>query len=134
MATIKAKTPVNTTATTTTATKNRRIEDSEMKIDRLTEGALPYFRSIFKQIEYLGILRKTESQDNTHKWIGTYNTRQMILNKFFKWLYNNQDEPDHRKWISPPFIQGTRQLPRKEKKSHLTNHLISGLSESMPYF
>ncbi|HKG30398.1 MAG TPA: hypothetical protein VKA91_03940 [Nitrososphaeraceae archaeon] len=36
MATIKAKTPVNTTATTT-ATKNRRIEDFEMKFDSLTE-------------------------------------------------------------------------------------------------
>jgi hypothetical protein len=148
------KTPINTTATT--AAKNRRIEDLEMKIDSLTEGVLPYFRSIFKYmalanpenakivcefltaehneyniklssrltkikiiylfnkylgfkpfqqitkqdiLEYLGTLRKTESQDNTHKWIGTYNTRQMVINKFFKWLYNNQNEPDHRKWI-----------------------------------
>ena len=48
MATIKAETPVNTTATTTA--KNRRIEDLEMKIDSLTEGALPYFRPIFKQM------------------------------------------------------------------------------------
>jgi hypothetical protein len=143
MATLKAKTSITTTAT---AAKNRRIEDLEMTIDSLTEGALPYFRSIFKQLalanpenakilcefltaeynecniklssrltkikiiylfnkhldfkpfeqitkqdilEYLGTLRKTESQDNTHKWIGTYNTRQMVINKFFKWLYNN---------------------------------------------
>jgi integrase/recombinase XerD len=168
------KLKANTSITTATSTKNRRA-DLEMKIDYLTEGALPYFRSIFKQmalanpenakivcefltaehnecniklssrltkikiiylfnkhlgfkpfkqitkqdiLEYLGTLRKTESQDNTHKWIGTYNTRQMVINKFFKWLYNNQDEPDHRKWISPPCIQGIRQLPRKEKSPY----------------
>jgi hypothetical protein len=47
MATLKAKTSITTIATTA---KNRRIEDLEMKIDSLTEGALPYFRSIFKQM------------------------------------------------------------------------------------
>jgi hypothetical protein len=35
-------------------------------------------------MQYLSTLRKTESEDPTHKWIGTYNTRQMVLNKFFK--------------------------------------------------
>ena len=35
-------------------------------------------------LDYLGALRKTESEDTTHKWIGTYNTRQMVISKFFK--------------------------------------------------
>jgi hypothetical protein len=30
-------------------------------------------------IDYLGTLRKPESEDNTHKWMGKYNTRQMVL-------------------------------------------------------
>jgi hypothetical protein len=47
MPTLKAKTSITTTAT---AAMNRRIEDLEMKICSLTEGALPYFRSIFKQM------------------------------------------------------------------------------------
>src|SRR5918992_4125117 len=31
---------------------------------------------------YLDSLRKPEAQDPTHKWIGTYNTRQMVISKF----------------------------------------------------
>jgi hypothetical protein len=44
MATLKAKTSI-----TTATEKNRRV-DLEMKIDSLTEDALPYFRSILKQM------------------------------------------------------------------------------------
>jgi hypothetical protein len=33
-------------------------------------------------MDYLNSLRKTESDDPNHKWIGTYNTRQMAINKF----------------------------------------------------
>lgn len=36
-------------------------------------------------IDYLNSLRKPEHLDPTHKWIGTHNTRQMILSKFFRW-------------------------------------------------
>ena len=42
-------------------------------------------------IDYLNSLRNTESLDPTHKWIGTYNTRQMILSKFFRWYYNKNE-------------------------------------------
>ena len=38
----------------------------------------------------------------------------MILTKFFRWLYN-PDEPDQRKRITPPCMQGINKLPRKEK-------------------
>ena len=38
----------------------------------------------------------------------------MILLKFFRWLYN-PDEPDQRKRITPPCMQGIKKLPRKEK-------------------
>jgi hypothetical protein len=49
-------------------------------------------------IDYLGSMRKSETQDPTHKWIGTYNTRQMILSKFFRWLHN-KNEHDSKKWL-----------------------------------
>jgi integrase len=67
---------------------------------------------------YLNSLKKQDSQDPTHKWIGTYNTRQMVISKFFKWLYNYQDEPDSSKWVAPPCVQGIKQLSRKEKSPY----------------
>ena len=33
-------------------------------------------------LEYLNTLRKSPIDDPTQKWIGSYNGRQMILNKF----------------------------------------------------
>jgi hypothetical protein len=80
------------------------------------------FEKITKEdiIYYLSSLRKTESDDPTHKWIGTYNTRQMVLNKFFRWLYNHyqNSESDHEKWIAAPYMQGIKQLSRKEKSPY----------------
>jgi hypothetical protein len=64
-------------------------------------------------IAYFASLRKEELEDPTHKWIGTYNTRHMILSKFFKWIYN-QNELDYKKWIMPPCSQGMKPLPRRE--------------------
>lgn len=62
-------------------------------------------------------MRKDESEDPTHKWIGTYNTRHMILSKFFKWLYN-QNEMDCKKWILPRCLHGIKPIHRKEKSSY----------------
>ncbi len=77
------------------------------------------FQQITKNhvVEYLGSLRKTDAQDPSHKWIGTYNTRQMVLSKFFRWLYN-QNEPDHDKWLTPPCMQGVKLLARKEQSPY----------------
>jgi integrase len=65
-------------------------------------------------ISYLNSSRKAISDDPSQKWIGTYNGRQMILLKFFRWLYHS-DEPDQRKRITPPCMQGIKRLPKKEK-------------------
>jgi integrase len=65
-------------------------------------------------LNYLNSLRKPEQIDFNHKWIGSYNGRQMILTKFFRWLYN-PNESDQRKRITPPCVQGVKKLPRKEK-------------------
>jgi integrase len=68
-------------------------------------------------LSYLLSLKKSETDDPTHKWIGTYNVRLMILYKFFRWLYN-QNEPERKKWISPPCVQGIRALRKKEKSPY----------------
>jgi hypothetical protein len=46
-------------------------------------------------LDFLNKLRKTAVEDPTSKWIGSYNGRQIILTKFFRWL-SNYDEPDYR--------------------------------------
>jgi integrase len=66
---------------------------------------------------YLSSLRRSETDDPCHRWIGTYNTRQMVLSKFFRWLCN-QDEPNHDKWVTPSCMQGVKLLPRKERSTY----------------
>jgi integrase len=64
-------------------------------------------------LTYLNSSRKPIAEDPSQRWIGSYNGRQMILLKFFKWLYN-PDEPDQRKRITPTCMQGIKRLPKKE--------------------
>lgn len=66
---------------------------------------------------YLNSLRKPLTVDPIHRSIGTYNGRQMVFMKFFRWLYNS-DEPDHRKRITPPCMMGVKGLPRREKSPY----------------
>jgi integrase len=68
-------------------------------------------------LSYLNSLRKSASDDPIHRSIGTYNGRQMVFMKFFRWLYN-PDEPDHRKRITPPCMVGVKGLPRREKSPY----------------
>jgi hypothetical protein len=47
---------------------------------------------------YLDKCRKPENEDPLHKWIGSYNTRLVILSRFFKWLYYpNVEDPKKEK-------------------------------------
>jgi hypothetical protein len=36
---------------------------------------------------FLDTLRRTETEDPMHKWIGTYNLSVIKMIAFFKWLY-----------------------------------------------
>ncbi|MDN5845348.1 MAG: site-specific integrase [Candidatus Nitrosocosmicus sp.] len=65
---------------------------------------------------YLNNLRKTPSQDPSNKWVGTYNGRQTILLKFFRWLYSPNE--DYKNRSIPECMKGIRKLPRKEKTSY----------------
>jgi hypothetical protein len=56
------------------------------------------FLSISREdiLRYLDNLRKSETSDPFHKWIGTYNLRRILLLRFFKWLYYPEEEPKRR--------------------------------------
>lgn len=64
-------------------------------------------------ISFLNSLRKTETEDSNHKWIGTYNLYLITISTFFKWFYNPKTEPKQRP--KPDVIQNLKQLKRKEK-------------------
>jgi integrase len=69
---------------------------------------------------YLDKCRRPENDDPLHKWIGSYNTRRIILFRFFKWLYYPAvANPDKRNELSaqerkPECIMDIPQLKRKE--------------------
>ncbi len=64
-------------------------------------------------ISFLDNVRKPEESDPLHKWIGTYNQYDILLTKFFKWLYYPNRESDKRP--KPPCVQNIPELKRKEK-------------------
>jgi integrase len=82
------------------------------------------FHQMTKQdiLSYLDSLRRPLSEDPNQKWIGSYNSRQMILNKFFRWLYN-PDEPDPKRRVTPPCMRGVKKLPRQEKSPYKPSDL-----------
>jgi site-specific recombinase XerD len=72
-------------------------------------------------IAFLESLRKTETQDPMHKWIGTYNLFRSHLLKFFKWLYSPDIEPSKRP--KPSVVENIAQLKRKEKSIYKPSDL-----------
>jgi hypothetical protein len=54
-------------------------------------------------LQFLNSLRKPTTMDPIQRWVGSYNNRQIILNKFFRWLHN-PDEPNHSLRKTPPYM------------------------------
>jgi integrase len=80
---------------------------------------------------YLDKYRKSENDDPLHKWIGSYNTRLVVLSRFFKWLYYpNVEDPKRRNELSalekkPDCIMGIKRLKRKEVSCYKPSDLWS---------
>jgi integrase len=72
-------------------------------------------------IKFLDSLRKPESSDPLHKWIGTYNLYIGYLLRFFKWLYYQDIEPDKRP--KPEVVSNISRLRRKEKSIYRPSDL-----------
>jgi site-specific recombinase XerD len=66
-------------------------------------------------VSYLNSLRKNETYDRNHKWIGTYNLYLVIISTFFKWFFYPKTEPKERP--KPDVIQNLKRLKRKEKST-----------------
>ena len=64
-------------------------------------------------LSFLDSLRKPETLDPLHKWVGTYNLYRIQFIRFFKWLYSPHVEPGKRP--KPPVIENIPKLTRKEK-------------------
>jgi hypothetical protein len=74
-------------------------------------------------LEFLDVLRKPESVDPLHKWIGTYNLYNVQLVRFFKWLYSPDIEADKRE--RPKVVENIPKLRRKEKSIYRPTDLWS---------
>jgi integrase len=67
-------------------------------------------------VSFLNSLRKSETEDPSHRWIGTYNIYLIIMVTFFKWFYYPKMEPKQRP--RPELLQNVKHLKRKEKSSY----------------
>ena len=83
------------------------------------------FKQMTRQdvISFLDRLRKPETIDSLHKWIGTYNLYGIYLLRFFKWLYYPDVEPNKR--AKPPVVENIPQLKRKEQSIYKPSDLWS---------
>lgn len=64
-------------------------------------------------LRYLDNLRRPETSDPFHKWVGTYNLRRTVILRFFKWLHYPDDEPKKRK--IPAIVENIPLLKRREQ-------------------
>jgi integrase len=72
-------------------------------------------------ISFLDSIRRNDSQDSMHKWIGSYNLRLTIFIRFFKWLYYQNIESIKRP--KPHVIQNIPPLKRKEQSIYKPSDL-----------
>lgn len=72
------------------------------------------FRKVTKEdvLSYLDSLKKAETQDPMHKWIGTHSLHRVIIVKFFEWLYYSDIEPKKRP--KPNVVENIPKYKRKE--------------------
>lgn len=75
-------------------------------------------------LDYLNSLRKSSIVEPNHKSIGTWNARQMLFLKFFRWLCS-PNEPDVRRRYMPVCMKGIKQIPRKELSPYKPDILTS---------
>jgi integrase len=90
-----------------------------------------HFKNVTREdiLSFLDSLRKIESLDPLHKWIGTYNVYRIQLMRFFKWLYSPDIE--QKKRPKPSIIENIPQLKRKEKSIYKPTDLWTPEDDSL---
>jgi integrase len=95
-----------------------------------------FFKKSFKEISrenvlsFLDRVRKSESVDPLHKWIGTYNIYRIHLMRFFRWLYSPDIYPSKNR-PKPPPVENIPQLKRKEKSIYKPTDLWTDEDDSL---
>ena len=89
------------------------------------------FKEITREnlLSFLDSYRKTESVDQLHKWIGTYNLYRIVLMRFFRWLY--YPDIEQKKRPKPSVIENIPQLKRKEKSIYKPSDLWTAQDDSL---
>ncbi|MGA7007459.1 MAG: hypothetical protein WBY28_10330, partial [Nitrososphaeraceae archaeon] len=89
------------------------MQDSTFTLCKLSDNVKKSFNSFTREdnLSYLDHHRKTDAEDPTHKWVGTYNLRLVHIQKFFKWFGNTD------------CIQNIPQLKRKEVSKYSPSDL-----------
>lgn len=72
-------------------------------------------------LSYLDRLRKSETDDPLHRWIGTYNAYRTLILKFFKWLYYPDLQESNRP--RPHIVENIPELKRKEQSIYKPSDL-----------
>jgi site-specific recombinase XerD len=87
-------------------------------LNRLSRYVNKNFQDVSRDniVSFLSTLRKTETDDSNHKWIGTYNLYLITIDTFFKWFYNRKTEPKERP--KPDVLLNIKRLKRKEKSAY----------------
>jgi len=96
-------------------------------------GLEKHFKNMIQEdiLYYLDSNRKPENEDPLHKWIGSYNTKRIVLFRFFKWLYYlTSTNPERRNELSiserkPECIMDIPKLKRKETSCYKPSDLWS---------
>jgi integrase len=75
-------------------------------------------------LPFLDSIHKPESVDPMHKWIGTHNTYNATLTRFFKWLY--QPDMPAKDRPKPPVVANIAHLKRREISIYKPTDLWTG--------
>lgn len=87
-------------------------------LNRFSRHAKKDFHDVqrYDIVSFLNSLRRSETEDPNHKWIGTYNLQVVTISTFFKWLFYPTIEPKERS--KPEILLNIKQLKRKETSTY----------------
>jgi hypothetical protein len=82
-------------------------------------------------IDFLDRLRKPESEDALHQWVGSYENNRIVLLRFFKWLYYPAIEANKRP--KPSVMEDIPRIRRKETSIYKPTDLWTEEEDALFY-
>ncbi len=102
--------------------------DTIAKLKQLAEFHNPKsFHALQREdiLNYLDRLRKPESKDPLHKWIGTHELTRICFLRFFKWLHYPNISPSKARPV-PAMMQNIPKIRRREQETLASADDIKG--------